>query len=270
MRKRSILIFLLVLCQHIMAEPVDHENILKLKYGWNTMVDPYLSPLRYNGQQIEIGNEWWQDFRPRNTYHTENWSHVGKLDIVGLKATSRAKSNYYYGLGAQAGWGAHYGWKWNVGTTKLKIFLGPYLQLNLLAKQHASSVNKPFSVDGGLDVMAMTGLNWTFYAKKTAYRLQYHIRTNLLGMQFVPDYWQSYYEIYEQRLKGNIHFAAPHNRTMLCQQLSMDFQFPHTTWRLGAEHEWLRYVGSDMTWQRYQVCLVVGCIWHYKVERGNW
>ena len=58
--KRLYIIFfaLLTACPVLFAEPVEHENILKVKYGWVWQLDPYLSPLAYSGNQIGIGNEW--------------------------------------------------------------------------------------------------------------------------------------------------------------------------------------------------------------------
>lgn len=242
------------------------ENILKVKYGWNSSVDPYLSPLRYNGNHIAIGNEWWGNLLQTKQDSSHHWIYSGRLDISGLRAYSSQKSNLIYGLGAQAGWGSFYQWKPIKG---LRLGVGPYLQADVYVKQHASEVNKPYSVDAAIDAMAMVYISWTLYAKRTSYRFGYQARTNLIGAQFQPDYWQSYYEIYENKLRGNIGFSAPHNRNMLCQQAYIDFQFPHSTWRIGAEHEFLRYSGKDITWIRNNVAIVIGCIWQYKIKGGQ-
>lgn len=268
MRKITLIILCLVSCIS-MAEPIEHENILKLKYGWNSTLDPYLSPLRYNGQEIGIGNEWWGNFKPRSTYSTEHWQYMGKLDITGQRAYSSAKSNLTYSLGLQGGWGAHYRWNWNIGKAQTKLWVGPYIQADAMGRYQAASVNKPTSIDVGIDAMATGGTDWIFRAKKTSYRLRYEVFINLIGMQFVPDYWQSYYEISEGQLAGDIRLSAPHNRNMIKQQLSLDIQLPHTTWRIGAEHEWLRYSGQDMQWQRNRICLVIGLIWQNKTQFVN-
>lgn len=268
MRKR-ITILLLLIGSAAMAAPIEHENILKLKYGFNNTLDPYLSPLRYSGQEIGIGNEWWQNFKPREKYNTEHWQHVGKLDIAGQRAYNSAKSNLTYSIGVKGGWGAHYRWTWDVGNTQAAVWVGPYLQADIMGRYQASSVNKPASIDVGIDAMAMGGADWIFHAKRSNYRIRYELYTNLIGMQFAPDYWQSYYEISEGQLAGDIRFSAPHNRNHIHHQLSLDIQLPHSTWRIGAEHEWLRYSGQNMVWQRNQICLVLGCIWQYKVQCVN-
>lgn len=250
------------------------ENILKIKYGWNSVVDPYLSPLRYNGQEIGIGNEWWREIGNREL-GTENrelgkWISIGKIDIVGQRAYNMPKTNYIYGLGVQGGWGGIY--QWRIRTAELQarrvssidFLLGPELSVDILAREHAGNVNKPYSFDIGADINAVGGMSIRFYAPKTAYRLRYLIRTNLIGIDWVPEYWQSMYEVAEGQWARNIRCSGPWNRNIVRQELTMDFQFRRSTWRLGVEHEWISYRRS-MDWNRQEVRIVVGCLWQYKI-----
>lgn len=263
------------------------SNVLKIKYGWNGTVDPYLSPLRYNGQEIGIGNEWWREIGNREQEKEKReqgiWISVGKIEVAGSKAWSAAKSNYTYGLGAQGSWGALWDWslmkdgrKYNSlpeqqkealhkrGIFGFNISVGPELAVDVMARQHASNVNKPYSFDVGADILAVAGASLQFGGKKTAYRLRYMIRTNLIGADFVPEYWQSMYEVAEGQWKGDIRCSGPWNRNVVRQELTMDFQFIRSTWRLGVEHEWMNYRRA-MEWNRQEVRIVVGCVWKYKI-----
>ena len=49
-------------------------------------------------------------------------------------------------------------------------------------------------------------------------------------------------------------------------KMSLDMQFPHTTWRIGAEHYFVYYNTKYMHFMRNQICLVVGCCWKYKTR----
>lgn len=273
MNKRIFILILLSLLIHsFRAKAVEHENILKLKYGWNTTLDPYLSPLRYNGAQIGFGNEWWQPFATKNG--DTHWAHVGMVDVAGQRAYSTARSNYFYALGAQAGWGAHYvfdiiGTRDNSHTfSGLQIILGPYLNIDFMAREHASQVNKPYSFDLGIDAMLMAGIASTWHVSKAAFRLRYLARTNLIGTHFAPDYWQSYFEIYENGIKQVVHASGPWNRNTIHHELTLDISAPHSTWRVGAEHDYLHYTNParNMTWSRNQISIVIGCIWKYRVD----
>ena len=244
------------------AELPTHENILKLSFGGTWQVDPYLSAFRYDGLEIGIGNEWWQPFRSRHDTMPTNWSHVGRLDIRGMRLLSPARNNIYYGFGGHAGWGAYYHWQPVRG---LQLQLGPYLELDYIGRTHTTSVNKPYSMDLGIDIEAMGGISYSFAAKRSGYRVRYLIRTNILGYEYMPDYWQSYYEI-SQGVPAQHLCSGPWNRLMLRHELTMDFRFAHSTWRLGIEHEMLRYGTCDMDFLRQQIHLVVGCIFRYRLQ----
>ena len=260
MKRRYITILaFLVVTIGIYAEPVEHENILKVKYGWLTQVDPYLSPLAYQGNEIGIGNEWWQTFRADSVH----WKHVGRVDVVGLRAFSSANTNYIYGFGFHGGWGAYYNWLFADG--HLSLQLGPYLEGDFMAREIGMNVNKPLSFDIGIDAMAMAGLSWSFYGKKTSYRLRYLVRTNLIGFDWMPDYWESYYEVTEG-VSGTARCSGHWNHNVVRHELTLDLQFPHSTWRVGAEHEFLHYGTTRMQFTRNQFNLIVGCLWHYRVK----
>lgn len=258
--KKVIAFILLFVNLSALAET---ENVLKLKYGWNQTLDPYMSPLRYEGEQIGLGNEWWNELRG-------NWNHVGQFDIVGQRAYSSARSNRFYGIGIHGGWGAHYGWTFGEETPgtkgQMNLFVGPYLDIDIMARQHASEVNKPYSADVAIDAMAMAGISGTWRVKNVGMRLRYIARTNLIGTQFQPEYWQSYYEIYENGLNGTILASGPWNRNRIWHELTFDISGNRSTWRIGAEHEFLRYGNKNTVWTRNQVSLVIGCIWKYKIN----
>ena len=254
----------------INAEPVEHENILKVKYGWVRQADPYLSPLTYKGQEIGIGNEWWQTFQRDSVAgikeHVQGWEHVGRVDVHGLRAFSSAGSNYIYGFGFHGGWGAYY--KWSFANERLRVHVGPYLEGDFMVREIGTNVNKPVSFDIGIDAMAMGGISWSFYGKKTSYRLRYLIRTNIVGYDFMPDYWESYYEVTEG-VSGTSRCSGHWNHNVVRHELTLDLQFPHSTWRVGAEHEYLRYGTKNTEYIRQQINIVIGCLWHYKIRANK-
>ena len=251
-------------------EGVEHTNVLKVKFGLNYQLDTYLSPLGYRGIEIGIGNEWWQPFRQDTrlgqTGQLTNWAHVGRLDLRGVRQLSSARNNLIYGLGVSGGWGAYYHWQWC--DNRLQLLLGPYLETELYVRELASNTNKPYSFDIAIDGMVMGGLSWSFYGKKTSYRLHYLIRTNVIGFDFLPDYWQSYYELSEG-VKGTPRCSGHWNHHTVKHALSLDMQFPHSTWRVGAEHVYINYGTKDLHFVRNEISLVIGCIWNYRIQANQ-
>ena len=271
MRRTIIFIFFLFSVISITAnDSIAHTNVLKVKFGTGYQLDTYLSPLAYKGWQIGIGNEWWQPFRQDTklgrTGRLANWAHVGKIDVSGSRNINTAKTNLTYGIEAVGGWGAFYGWRWF--DDRLKVFLGPYMESGITIRYISSNVNKPLSLDIGMDIMAMSGISWSFYRKKTSYRVNYQLRTNLIGLDYMPDYWQSYYEMSEGVL-GTFRCSGHWNHHTLKHELTLDMQFPHSTWRVGAEHIYINYGTQYMRFVRNQFNIVVGCIWNYHIKANK-
>lgn len=271
--RKAVHILAVLLCTALSigaSESIDHTNVLKLKFGGVYQLDTYLSPLAYTGLQIGLGNEWWQPFRQDTrlgkTSRLAHWAHVGRVDVYGFRNINSAYTNVIYGFELNGGWGAFYCWGWY--DNSLKVFLGPYMEADITGRYLSANVNKPMSLDIGIDVMAMSGISWSFYGKKTSYRLNYQVRTNLIGVDFMPDYWQSYYEL-SKGIQGTVRCSGHWNHHTIKHELSMDMQFPHSTWRLGVEHQYINYGTSDLRFIRHHVGLVVGCIWQYKVKANR-
>ena len=248
-------------------ESVEHDNILKVKVGTGYQLDSYLSPLGYTGMVYGLGNEWWQPFRKDTKLgkagKLDHWAHMGRVDIALSDYYSKARTNKYMGVQVAAGWGAFYEWRWI--DDRLKVFVGPYLDVDFMVREQANNVNKIVSFDVAIDVMAMGGISWSFYGKKTSYRLGYMLRTNLIGFDYLPQYWESYYEI-TQGVPGQPRCSGHWNHNTLKHQLALDMQFPHTTWRIGAEHELINYGTDNLHFVRHQFGIVVGCLWKYKIR----
>lgn len=252
------------------SERIAHTNVLKIKSGWSYQLDTYLSPLAYNGWQLGIGNEWWQPFRHDTrlgkTGRLDNWAHVGRVEINGFQTVNPARTNLISGMDFNGGWGAFYCWKWL--DNRLKVFVGPYLEAGLTVRYISANVNKPVSLDLAADVMAMSGLSWSFYGKKTSYRLHYQIRTNLVGFDCMPHYWQSYYELTEG-VPGVMRCSGHWNHHTVKHELGMDMQFIHSTWRVGVGHDYNNYHSENLQFIRSTVSFIIGCIWNYQIKANN-
>lgn len=249
---------------------VEHDNILKIKFGTGYQLDSYLSPLGYSGWQYGIGNEWWQPFRKDTklgkTGKLDHWAHVGRAEVLFSKYYSSARSNSFFGVQIAAGWGAYYEWRWF--DERLRVHVGPYLEGGLTIREHASNVNKVLSLDIAIDAMAMGGISWSFYGKKTSYRLNYLIRTNLIGFDFLPEYWESYYEL-TTGVHGQPRCSGPWNHNTVKHELALDLQLPHSTWRVGAEHEFVNYGTADLHFVRHQFSFILACRWKYKIHANT-
>lgn len=267
MKERLSIILLCLLPIGLWAENVEHENILKVQFGGSWRQDQYLSPMLYKGMMVGLGNEWWQPFQQESKLGRAgkllNWEHVGKFGTQFDWTYNPVKNNVLYAVRLEGGWGAHYIWKWP--TQGVQVLLGPYLSLDNTVKYHVRNVNKPISVDLAIHTMAQAGVSYAFQGKKTSYRLRYLVRANLIGVDFMPDYWQSYYELSEM-VKGKVRCAGMWNHRVVQQELTLDLQFPHSTWRVGLVHEYDEYGEKNMMFSHEQVSMLVGTCFHYRMN----
>ena len=270
MKKLRFIVFLFLSLPTLLTaqEGVEYDNILKLKVGTGYQLDTYLSPMGYSGWQYGIGNEWWQPFRQDSKLGKEgklaHWAHVGRVEVVGYhRYINRAYSNLLTGVQLAAGWGAFYEWRWF--DDRLRVFVGPYLDVSFCVRKLAGNVNKIVSFDVATDAMAMGGISWSFYGKKTSYRLNYLIRTNLVGFDYLPEYWESYYEIWKG-VPGQARCSGHWNHNTVKHELTMDMQFPHSSWRLGAEHEFVNYGTDNLHFVRNQFSILLACRWKYRIH----
>ena len=288
MRKWLCILLLAVGCQSVASAEdgwgVEHKNMLNARGGFVWLQDQYLSPLLYSGYQVGFGNEWWQGFKDtpsksryvRRRYNPPlkrsvlkmGWLHMGKIDVDYGWCYSDTYTNLIYSLGINGGWGACSSWKWL--RPKLELFVGPYLDVNVMGKLHVSNVNKPYSMDFSVNACAMGGASWSFMCKKKGYiyRLRYLGRLNVIGMDYLPDYWHSYFEMGEG-VFGDFRCAGLWNHRHFQQELTFDMQFTRSAWRIGARHEYLEYGTSNMMFSRESVSVILGCIWQYKVKPTN-
>lgn len=261
----------------------EHENIFTLRYGWLWQQDQYLSPLLYSGQQVGLSNEWWQGFRKgrrqlryanvsrythsiKNDFYSGTWKHVGRLHADFGWTYNPNYSNLIYSLGISSGWGACYTWKWR--NRGIELLLGPYADLDWKSKLHSANVNKPYSIDLAVNLCALGGVSWTFEANKMTFRLRYLAQMNLIGAEYIPDYWQSYYEMTEGVL-GKIRPAGVWNHRHLKHELTFDMQLRHTTWRIGFAHTYLEYGMQNLRFSDEEASVILGCIWNYRVNKAK-
>ena len=253
----TVILAALIWSQGVLAT-VEHEAILRVYYGGAWVQDQYLAPVLYSGQRVGIGTDFWQAFSKH-----PDWQHVGRVDAQFQWLYNPTGTNAIYSAGIAGGWGA--GYTWSLCGKHLEIYLGPYLDFDYLARWHVRNVNKPYSMDISLDVMANAGIGYLFKGKKSSYRLRYFIRANAIGIDFVPDYWQSYYELTEG-IAGQIRCSGMWNHRTLRHELTLDMQFKHSTWRVGVMHEYLEYGIKGLWFSREQVAVVVGTCFRFKTD----
>ncbi len=266
-RRLTILLFCFLPFSGLLhAEGLEHECTLWAAYGGKWQQDAYLSPLLYDGQTVGLGSRWEQMFRRDSA-----WTHRGELYLNGAFFLNKPKQNIIYNLGVQSGWGADYNFEQLIGVRGLNMALGPCIDLDYSGRLLGSNVNKPYSMDLGLSVGAHAGLSYRFAGKHSHYRVRYEVMTLAVGLQYVPEYWESYYELSGAVADGLV-FASFHNKQTVRQMLTLDMQFRHSAWVVGVRHEFVHYAIHGIQMRREEVAVVVGTCFQYvtKIRPYRW
>lgn len=236
-------------------------DIFSIRGGYTWLTDEYLSALPYSGMTLNLKNEWWKLFNTENTA----WQHNGNLNIVGAILYNQAGSNAITAFGANASWGAYYTYR---PINDIAILGGAFADADYMGRFISRSVNKPYSMDLAANLNLSAGAIYTFSCRKSNFRLQYLVSTPFLGCMFVPEQGQSYYEMLFS-LDNTIHASSFHNKLGLKQELTFDMRFQHSTWRIGVEHQYLKYHANELNFSREHLNIIVGYMLNYRSYGGN-
>lgn len=254
------LILCLFLCSlNGFSQGLPHTDFLRIKLGYIEQVDSYLSPLIYDGTYIGLSNEWFQPFRKKKQY-IEKWSHEGGFEAGVAQMYNPMKSNMMLAIYLHTEWGALYK---TVDIHNFNLFVSPMVNLDGNFRYHVNNINKPFSTDIGLDLSAFLKLDYTLVRKKK-YRFNYDLKWNVVGADYLPDYWQGYYET--DNIGKNFRFAGLWNRQNIKQEFSVDFIFKKIGIKVGINHNYNHTFGKHITMERNMINGVIGLIFNYEYK----
>lgn len=173
--------------------------------GGANLLDTYLSPLTYTGTDFAIN------------HHTERLAHWGKGCVT---VNAQYGGHYAYvqsptddgkdfdaELTLSGGW--HYNWR---PTDHWHLAIGGLLELSGGFTYNTRNSNNPAQGRLGTALLAsgVAEYYFRFFKKRATVRLQ--LDGQLVGVQFSPEYGQSYYEIFSLgHTNGIIHFTHPGN-----------------------------------------------------------
>lgn len=173
--------------------------------GRANLLDTYLSPLTYKGTDVAVA------------HHTERLAHWGKKKVTvsalyaGHYAYAQSPTDDGKYMDAEftfaGGW--HYNWR---PSAHWRLAMGGLMELSGGFTYNTRNSNNPAQGRLGTSLMAsgLTEYYFLFFKQKATVRLQ--LDGQLMGVQFSPEYGQSYYEIFSLgHTSGIVHFTHPGN-----------------------------------------------------------
>lgn len=249
---RILVLMLLVACgwQCAWAQDATSEKPLRpvatmftAQYGHASVLDTYLSPVRYGGHAMSLGYEAQQ----ATGFAPERWTRQLSLAVDYDYTHNPAGNHSMHGLMVDARWGMMHKWS-DVFTPNLQFQVGGMTQFRGGVLYNAYNSNNVVSARIHWNVGAMAQAIYNTRIKRLPITLRYQASLPVAGVFFAPDYDEAYYEIYLGNRKNLAHLGWWGNRFDLDHMLSADLHLGNTIVRVGYRNRistsWINHIST--------------------------
>lgn len=185
--------------------------------GFTNVYDTYLSPQEYTGADFRISRE---SMRPTSWMNKRISLQSFFQANLGYTHNKAENNNAFSGL-ANWNYGLHYNFPI---TANFKLLAGGLADLNGGFVYNLRNGNNPAQARAYANLDASGMAIWNLRVKNFPLVLRYQINLPIMGVMFMPNYGQSYYEIFTLgNRSGVINFTSLHNQPSLRQMLTVDF-----------------------------------------------
>ena len=212
-------------------------------YGGASVLDTYLSPIKYKGKNVRVGYERMRAMK----FNPERWviQYEAGLDYAPEK--NPAENHTIHTLMADLKWGMMH--RWNFYPVEgLQLYGGGSTQLRGGALYAPANSNNVVSVKAtwSLDLMGMAVYNCKIGKIPVTFR--YQATLPMIGIFYSPEYGESYYEIYVGNHSGLVHFGWVGNHFSMNNLVTADLHIGKTTLRIGyrnvMETSWINNLNT--------------------------
>lgn len=220
--------------------------------GHASLLDTYLTSIRYKGLNLELGFEHLQN----TGFNPQHWTRQLTLGVEYDNVDNRVGNNTMHAIMADGQWALMHRWQWPA--KHIKVLAGPMTQLRAGVIYNAANSNNVVAVKArwSLGITAMACFD-TRLARKPL-TLRYQASLPVAGVFFSPHYDESYYEMYLGNRKNLAHLGWWGNRFDLTHQLLADWHLGGTIVRLGYRGHFETSWVNNLSTKIYTHSLVVG------------
>lgn len=223
-RYTALLISLLVTCALQAQDTLTRATLYGI--GTANVLDTYLSPQAYKGVDLRISRE--------SMRMTRRWKNISQQTFfqANLGYThNQVDNNNMLSMLANWNYALHYQFPIH---ENLKLLAGGVVDANGGFVYNMRNGNNPAQARAYMNLGASGMAIWKvklFYCPLT---IRYQANLPLAGIMFMPNYGQSYYEIFSLgHAEGVVNFTSLHNQPSLRQMLSVDFPVGKSKMRIS-------------------------------------
>jgi hypothetical protein len=219
--------------QQIDSLKADRLSMKCVQYGvgYTNLLDTYLSDQEYRGIDLRGSRE----IMKMTHYGNGNVSSQNFFQTDFSFTKNRADNNTTMAGLVNWNYGLHYQFRLS---DNFKLLAGGLSDMNLGFAYNLRNSNNPAQLRAYINLDASAMAIWHFNIKRKACILRYQLNIPVLGVMFMPQMGESYYEIFSLgHYNGTIKFTSIHNQPSLRQFLSLDIP-------IGSQQVRLTYLGD--------------------------
>ena len=234
------------------------ERTFSLGGGYTSLLDTYLSPMRYGGGQVTLQSERFGQL----TCENGRWFAQSLFTLHADYTTPRTGSGLT--IGGMADYSYTYYYEAPLLSPqggKFRLFIGPQGQLRIGGIYNLRNSNNPAQLKLGVNLAASAMGKYAFTLWGTPMSVRLQADVPLFGFAFAPDYGQSYYEIFYLGHQENcVHVTAPHNNLSLRTGLSYDVQFRSCTMRFSMLSDLYQWQLGNQQYRMFVHSVMLGYV----------
>ena len=249
-----MLCFVTILSGQPLRSDRFEERTFSLGGGYTSLLDTYLSPLRYGGGQVSLQSERFGQL----TCENGRWFAQSLFTLHADYTTPRTGSGLT--IGGMADYSYTYYYR-PLHTNGWSLYVGPQGQLRIGGIYNLRNSNNPAQLKLGVNLAASAMGKYAFTLWGTPMSVRLQADVPLFGFAFAPDYGQSYYEIFYLGHEENcVHVTAPHNNLSLRIGLSYDVQFSSCTVRLTWQDDLYQWKLGNQQYRMFVHSVMLGYV----------
>lgn len=234
------------------------ESAYMVDFGSASLLDTYLTPIRYSGWHLRLGYERNQAMK----FNPRRWVMQMSFGLGYDNVKNIVKNRTMHSLMVDFSWGMMHRWR-DCLTRNLSLYAGGSTSFSGGAIYNQYNSNNPVSVKirWSLNLSAMAVYDCRL--GKLPITLRYQATLPVVGLFFSPDYGEAFYEIYVGNRDNLVHFGSWGNRFDMTNLLAADLHLGSTALRIGyrntIENSWVNNLNTQI--RTHSVVLGVSGEW---------
>jgi len=267
-------LFLLLFCSYPAFSQsafrnTTHSNLFGV--GGTRQQDSYLSPLNYNGVQINYLHEMLRQTHLLDscvTFQTILQADLSTTDNNSEKASFLGGFFHYDATWHYCLHGSATTSQSSSGKQPFSLFLGPQIGATLGALYNTRNGNNPAQATAEIHLSASLSAIYTFRLWRQPFTLRDQIDVPIIGGMFSPAFGQSYYELFTLgNYDHNVCLTTPFNAFTLRNMLTIDIPLRRCTLRLGYLADFRQSNVNDIKHHTYSHSFLLGWVKHLRIQR---